>query len=260
MRMQGYYENHHDDRPDAFAWQKQNDHCTPHFHHSVELVYVVSGSIRATLDGATYDVTAGTLLINASYTVHSYETPVSSRSIIVILPVGQLPSARQQLRGRAFAAHLCPDDDAGTLGTLVRMLAENPGSPLVRKGLAYTLLGLLIDRVGLVDAPENTRTAFIRDVLEYLQQHHTEPLSAGQIAAHFGYSRSRFSHIFNAQLGYTLSDYLGALRCRHAAQLLRETDMPVSDIAMQVGFESLRTFYRAFKKQYDMTPNTYARA
>jgi AraC family transcriptional regulator of adaptative response / DNA-3-methyladenine glycosylase II len=38
---------------------------------------------------------------------------------------------------------------------------------------------------------------------------------------------------------------------------LAETDMPVTDVAMAVGFESLRTFYRAFKNQYEMTPSQY---
>lgn len=258
--MQGYYENHRDDMVHAYAWYAENDHCTPHFHNSVELSYVLEGELAATLDGTEYRVPPGTLLISSSYTIHSYDTPESSRSIVAIIPFTEVPSIRPLLAKQAFSSPLCPDDAEGTLGGLMAMLAAQSGKAnhLTTKGLCYTLLGLLVDRVGLVEARPSSRAAFIREVLDFLQAHHTEPLPAAWVASRFGYSRSRFSHIFNAHLGCSLSDYINAVRCRHAAQLLRETDMPVSDVAMAVGFESLRTFYRSFKKQYDMTPNRYA--
>ena len=256
--MQGYYENHRDDMRSAYAWYAHNDRCTPHFHNSIELSYVLDGMMRATLNGTEIDVLPNTLLINSSYTIHAYETPEQSSSIVAIIPMGVVPSARQLMGKKAFASSLYTDTD-GSIATLMHQMAKNAGNALAMKGLCYAILGLLIERVGMVDARTNDRTAFIREVLEYLQLHHAEPLSVESLAAHFGYSRSRFSHLFNAHLGYTVSSYIGAVRCHHAARLLQETDMPVSDVAMAVGFESLRTFYRTFKKQYEMTPNRYAK-
>lgn len=258
--MEVYYETHRDDMDRAHAWYASDDQCPPHFHSSIEVVYVLEGTLSATLDGAEHIIHEKSLLINSSYTVHSYATPVSSRTIIAIVPLRQLPSLRKALAHQSFSRAICPDDVQGTLGTLMRMMVENQENLLALKGICYTLMGLLIERVGLTETRDGSRTAFIREVLEFLEQHHTEPLRAEDIAQHFGYSRSRFSHIFNAHLGYTISDYVSTLRCHHAAQLLRETDLPVSDVAMQVGFESLRTFYRTFKKQYEMTPNQYAKA
>ena len=55
-------------------------------------------------------------------------------------------------------------------------------------------------------------------------------------------------------------DYLAAIRCRQAAQLLLESNMTMLDIALGVGFECLRTFYRAFKNCYQMTPTQYVKA
>ncbi len=256
--MQGYYENHRDDMANAQAWYKRDDRCTPHFHNSVELVYVLEGVLKATLDGEALLVPAGSLLLNSSYTVHSYETPESCYSVIVIIPAGVVPSVRQMMNRQSFAARVFPDDAAGTFRTLFRMMADHGDkNPLALKGLCYAALGLLIERVGLAEARQSGRAAFLRDVLDYLQQRHTEPLSVQKVADHFGYSRSRFSRIFNEHLGYPLVEYVNSLRCRHAAQLLREGDLPVTEIAMAVGFDSLRTFYRAFQKQYKLTPNRF---
>ena len=79
------------------------------------------------------------------------------------------------------------------------------------------------------------------------------------LARHFGYSRSRFSRLFHDHLGCSMIEYLSVLRCREAAQLLLESDMTMLDIAMKVGFECLRTFYRAFKACYGVTPSQYVR-
>lgn len=259
--MQSYYENHRDDMAHANAWFARNNRFAPHFHNCVELAYVLEGEITATLDGQECIAGAGTMLIVSGYAVHSYETPRDSYIIVAMIPMAEVPSVRQLMAKRAFASPICRDDGRQTLMRLMEMLAELSGAnPLATKGLCYTLLGILIDRVGLVEARADDRVQFIRDVLNYLEKHYTEPLTVSQVAADFGYSRSRFSHLFHAHLGYTLMDYVAVLRCRHAAQLLRETDLQVSDVALAVGFESLRTFYRTFKKQYDMTPNRYAKA
>lgn len=257
--VQGYYENHRDQMESANAWHQVNDHFLPHFHSSVELCFVLSGELRATIDGKANAATENTMIICSSYAVHSYETPDSSEAIFAIIPLSQVPSLSRQLHRQSFAHALVQDDEEGTLGTLMRLMVRCNGSGTTMKGLCYAVLGQLIERVGLVPAREGSRSLFVRNVLEYLQAHHQEPQTAMEIAAHFGYSRSHFSHLFSAHLGCSLAEYIASLRCDHAARLLRETDMRVADVAMTVGFESLRTFHRAFKKQHNMTPNRYAK-
>lgn len=257
--MQGFYETHRDNMRQAHAWYKENDRFLPHFHSSVELVYVLSGALRATVDGETHIVPENTLLIDSSYAVHSYETPEASSLIIAIIPLSEVPSIAKQLRKQSFARVTLPDDPLCTLRSLMEMMVRFQDATVTMNGLCHALLGQLIDRAGLIPVREGSQALFIRDVLEYIQAHHAEPLTGEALAARFGYSRSYFSHLFSAHLRCTLADSITALRCGHAAQLLRETDMRVADVAMAVGFESLRTFYRAFKKQYHVTPTQYAK-
>ena len=258
--FEGFYENHRDDMAHAFAWYARNDQVLPHFHNSVELVYVLEGILSTTLDGEAYQISQGEMLINSSYTVHSYETPKASYSIIAIIPMAEVPSVRQILSKQSFAARICRDDARGTLQTIMRLMVENcQEHPHALTGLCGAVLGLLIDRVGLVEARQNSHSTFIREVLDFLQAHHTDPLTVKGVADHFGYSRSRFSDIFTKCLQVTLCAYINTLRCRHAAQILRETELPVSEVALQVGFDSLRTFHRVFKDQFGLTPYQYAK-
>ena len=257
--MQGFYENHRDNMPSAHAWYKENDHFMPHFHSSVELVYVLSGELKATIDGAALIASENMMVISSSYAVHSYETPERSLAVFATIPLTDVPDIARKLQRQSFAETLVRDDDQRTLRELMCMLERFQRSPVTMKGLCGAILGLLIDRVGLLPAREGSRTLFIRDVLEHVSQHHAEAMTVQRLADRFGYSRSHFSHLFSTHLGCSVADYVASVRCVHAAQLLRETDMRVADAALAVGFESLRTFYRTFKKQYKMTPNAYAR-
>lgn len=67
----------------------------------------------------------------------------------------------------------------------------------------------------------------------------------------------RFGKAFKAYTGKKLGDYINELRVRDAKQLLEAGEMPISEIAFEVGFESLRSFNRVFYKQTGMTPTDY---
>lgn len=56
------------------------------------------------------------------------------------------------------------------------------------------------------------------------------------LAKQFGYSKSRFSHLFNEALGCPPSAFINALRCQHAARTMLESDQPLLEIAMNAGF------------------------
>ena len=77
------------------------------------------------------------------------------------------------------------------------------------------------------------------------------------MAARFGYSRSRFSHLFKSTVGYSLPQYLNLLRCRSVCELMMTSDRPIVDLAVSAGFNNTHTFYSAFKAHYHMTPREY---
>ena len=90
-----------------------------------------------------------------------------------------------------------------------------------------------------------------------MQQHFMEDISLDDLSDHFNYSKSRLSHLFQSQLHLTFTEFLHALRCRHAAALLSEQTQSVADTSETVGFRSISTFYRVFKKQYGVSPCDY---
>ena len=140
---------------------------------------------------------------------------------------------------------------------LIRHKADGMFNACITKGYAYVIIGLLMDKVGLMDVGNNKTDYFFKDILAYIEENYASPLSLDKISARFGYSKYSFSHLFNSYFSCTLTDYVNSLRARSAANMLVSEDLSMTEIAMRSGFESLRTFYRVFKNCYGCTPSAY---
>ena len=256
------YERKRDDLPTADLWRSQNNRCKPHFHSSVELVYVLEGELTVFLDDQQYVVRQNQLMISSSYTVHRYQSDANNDEIIMTIPLSFVPSLQKTLRDHAFSQAICDLDDAPKIRTILDMMADDWANynPDTKKGLCYTLLGLLIAHVGLTEQNNSTHIAQMKDMLIYLQENYQSNLSMEDLAHKFGYSKSRFSHLFNETLGCPPGAFINALRCQHAARAMLESDQPLLEIAMSAGFECPRTFYRVFKQYYGLTPTQYCQA
>ena len=70
-------------------------------------------------------------------------------------------------------------------------------------------------------------------------------------------SASRFSHLFNQNIGCNLPRYLNILRTGQAVHLIRYEHYSAVDAAAACGYRSMRSFYRVFRQIYGMTPSEY---
>ena len=88
---------------------------------------------------------------------------------------------------------------------------------------------------------------------------YAEPLDVRTVAATAHVSKAHFSRSFRAVFGETPHRYLQRRRVERSMFLLRETDRPITDICMDVGFSSLGTFSRTFRDIVGETPTSYRR-
>ncbi len=110
------------------------------------------------------------------------------------------------------------------------------------------------------DSPDIHSPAVIEKVKEvkvFIDQNYHYDLSREGLAASVNLSVSSLGKAFKFQHSKTIREYLNSLRIEHSCTKLRETDEPIIMIAYQVGFESLRTFNRAFRKEKSCSPTEY---
>jgi AraC family transcriptional regulator of adaptative response / DNA-3-methyladenine glycosylase II len=88
----------------------------------------------------------------------------------------------------------------------------------------------------------------------------TQPPSVEALAARLGVSDRHLRRIFEAQLGVSPLQYLQTRRLLTAKQLLADTDLPITQVALASGFASLRRFNAAFMAHYALSPSQLRRA
>lgn len=112
--------------------------------------------------------------------------------------------------------------------------------------------------------PEPSRDAGIDELMEsarrYIDDNFREPLTLDQIAAHADVSPSYFCRKFKSRFGSSPITYLRNLRISRASYLLRNTNLPLAEVAEQSGFFSVSYFCREFKKSTGHTPIKYRRS
>lgn len=97
----------------------------------------------------------------------------------------------------------------------------------------------------------------IEEAIAFIHQHIHDPLSLSQLARHVGYSPYHFIRLFKSEIGLSPYYYISSLRLQKAKDLLIHTHLPVRDIAMEVGYQSLGTFTTRFSEKVGVSPNAF---
>lgn len=101
--------------------------------------------------------------------------------------------------------------------------------------------------------------ARIKQMLQFMQAHESEPLTLSQIAASAAISENECLRCFRSMLSCTPIQYLRQSRIQKAAELLVTTDRKISDIGAACGFQEMSYFAKTFREQKGCTPGEYRR-
>ena len=92
---------------------------------------------------------------------------------------------------------------------------------------------------------------------EYILEHQTDDISLGQVAKAVNTSTFYFCKLFRKATGINYTDYLARIRIEKAKNLLLNPNLRISEIAFEVGFQSLTHFNRVFKRVVGLAPTSY---
>jgi AraC-like DNA-binding protein len=104
---------------------------------------------------------------------------------------------------------------------------------------------------------KNAEPPIIKRAKEYIYEHHTEELSLARAAKAVNMSTFYFCKMFKKVTDINFTDYLSRVRIEKAKNLLLNPNLRVSEIAFEVGFQSLTHFNRVFKKLLGQSPTEY---
>ena len=121
------------------------------------------------------------------------------------------------------------------------------------KTIAGRLLNILIENNLL----QQKLPDWLTDFLFVLSDPYLTETDVKSLACYTPYSYSRLAPVFKNLTGRTLVEYLTEIKMKRARDLLMTTDTPITQIALDMNYESLSHFIRTFKRVYGITPSAY---
>lgn len=117
--------------------------------------------------------------------------------------------------------------------------------------ICYTTINA-INAVNLTKSQKNAEK-----ILEYIDENLSHDISLNDIADWIGFSPSYVSKVFKENIGKSYTDYLNGSRIEMAKKLLRNTQLTIKEVGFRMGFNSIQTFMRTFKKYEGITPGQF---
>lgn len=252
-----------------FAFYSENAETSGHLHSQVELDIVESGEVEFMVDGRNLTIGAGGGVLICPHTIHSmqYTAPGSVSTFIfgtdfLLDFMSFFESTKTPFV--ILDKERCPAFAQAQIPFLLEFSHNYNIGKTVVKGLLSVLLSGMMPAYsgGEFEEREDRLSSYqvCRKLLAYVDENITQDLSLKSIAKALNIVPCYVSSVFSKNFNMTLNHYIGTKRIAMAKTMLISTLKPMSEIAYECGFSSVRSFNRRFKELEGMPPTQYRKS
>lgn len=247
----------------------EGSYVTPHWHNSLELVYVLEGSLTVTYPyEEKRTVRENELFCVNPRTIHSVLS-TKNRALVLQVPQQLYEKLVPSFSLLHFAVDMNPGNERERtkLERLKKIFADmyavydiQPEGYLLKfYSLLYDLMFTLIHsysvRMLQKDMEKSVRNfERIREIMQYVDEHHAEGISVSDVAAHFQYNPDYLSRFFKKYMGTTLMEFIYTVRLNYVQKEVMDTDRMISDIFARHGCANYRLTMKMFRERWGTTP------
>lgn len=247
-----FYEFKHLGSPDYLKIEQNENFCFPsHLHQCFEIICILSGEMKITIDGKTETFKKGEAALIFPNQIHELKS-VESEHILCIFSPSLVKAYATKITDKAPKCNkFCPHN------YLARELKKLDDASLVtKKGILYSLCGQF-DSTAQYTAKKTDSQKLLHKIFWFVESNFADECSLSKLADITTYDYSYLSRYFKKNIGISFNSYVTHYRLSHACYLLENTTQSVAQCAFESGFSSIRSFNRAFKENLNMTPIQY---
>ena len=250
-----------------------------HWHEEAEILFVTEGMMELVVDGISIIAGKDTIVLippNQLHGAYQYRDQTCRFTSIVFHPdfissknqdaiqAGQLNPFFENSFVSSYVIYstdLKCEAVQHLLGELTAAYhASHPYWELLIKGYLYQILFHLLikeEKHNIKSTSDYINEERKKKILRYIDENYQNPLNLDSLAKSVSLSREQFCRFFKKSFRSTPVSYLNRYRINRSMSLLRETGLPVIDIALAVGFDSSNYFAVSFRKATGMTPSQF---
>lgn len=251
-------------KEELYIIKKKSKHMPPHLHNSIEFIYLTGGTLELGIGQEFYHMEAGDFAVIFPDVIHHYQVfSLENGKDYYIwalpLPGGQFNNILQ---------NYCPQNPVikkeklhTDIKTSVQRLWENhkekDEETIVDCSYVQILLARSIKEFHMVEKSSVESNDIVYQTIAYIARNFRRELSLDIVSKELGINKYSLSRVFSGIFHRNFNQYLNEQRLNVATSLLEFSDKRITDICLDSGFESQRTFNRVFREKYKMTPREY---
>lgn len=247
---------------DFHIWQQL--YTIPHSHTFYEFFIVTEGSVLHNINGKKEVLRCGTLRFIQNNDYHYQKSKNGGKTINVSFTdnflthyryfnpniVNILTSAQNEI-----ILKLSENELTQVLQIADKILqARNSETEITM--INYLIL-FCLQKIPDYSITKKKYPAWLSNLLNHLNYASNLSISIPACAELAGYSTSRLAVLFKQYTGQTLVHYLSKIKLTRACNMLRNTDLSVLTISVQLGYSSISHFNKIFKQRFNLTPTQY---
>ena len=235
----------------------------PHLHRELELICLLEGDVIAYADSVRYELHAGDIFLTFPNQIHSYEELTKETHVGFIFKPDLLPELMETF---TIGTPTSPVIEGAANDPRIRALIDVLTDTVtredfshvseLRRGYLLALCAELIPMMKISKLPLGDSES-LRTIVSFCTQNYAENLSLSLLEEKLHLNKFYISHLFSGRLGLHFNDYINSLRVSEACRYLLNSSLSITEIGSLVGFNTPRTFNRAFIKQLGLSPSEY---
>ncbi len=249
-------------------------------HESWEFIYIDRGSLIVTGGADTYFMKAGELAFHCPNEFHAFRA-IGEADVFVAAFHCKSPAMRK-LEKKVLLLHRKEKEHLRMLFEEAQQAFKNfdnvaphtnkqveSNAPWGSDQLIKTYLEQLFIHIcrrddntkfsqrAVSEASTTHGLVLAQRIKDYLDEHYREKISLDSLSSAMGVSVSQIKRVFREQIGQSMVNYITSLRIAQAKRLIREGNLNFTQIAENVGYDSIYYFSALFKKHTGKTPSEY---
>lgn len=250
-----------------------------HHHDLYEILYIASGKVTYLVENKKYTLEAGEMVLISPSVLHKLQTIIEEPCERIVITFteryAKLNSTKNTDLLRIFKNtnktkyHKLSFNNAfkrkfeSLLETMQRIMFEDKYGTDVIYNSSFCSLLVLINREAESNVSDIHLISYENKLIlkagNYIEENLSNKLTVDDIASHVSLSSSRLHHVFKYETGISILKYINKKRLAKAKELLKTGD-PIINIYHKCGFQDYTSFFRAFKKEYNITPKEFQKS
>ncbi len=252
-----------DTKEEILAIGRRAKHQPPHLHQTLELVYVMKGSLELGVGLELFHMEEGDIgLVFPDVNHHCQVFSEQYSEVLYInIPTRTLGTYEELLKRKA---PVYPVIKYGELPSEIypaiqSMKGSVPKNIWIVQAYLQVIFVRCIPLLTLTEKSQVGSNDLIYQTVSYISANFRKSFLLEDMAKDLGVSKYVLSRVFSKTFHRNFNQYLNDARLGYAKQRLENTNDPTTNICLDSGFESQRTFNRVFKEKYMVSPSEYRR-